>query len=1104
MSDASTAKVQRPPRRWWRRALRWMSVLIVLILLAAGSALWWVWHHQTEVVRHLLAQVPLPVEVHLERFDGNRERLLVTGITLKDKKTGREMLQVPKLTWTPVWKQLRHGQLGILEIDQPAIHLSQAELAPYLAPGPATSSAKPSSSFPLKLSRLTIRQARLQLEGDDQLPALSLRLDHESSDMDLTILTRPRVGAFRVEVRDVEVETSALKLPFVRAAGSFQGAEGLLHVTLMELGPATLEPSAVLLRKLDPWLHAPAAKDDAPPLIQRVVVDRAELQPSRIDSSGMTDWPKAEASLALQLGGIEWTHPDALKLGPQRMELRDLQLRPPTGSGSITIPSMTLAVSSYAYNAFKVSQVELQRPVIEWTADIEKWLMSLRTASSSPGAAVAGSTPTPAVTIEALKVDAATLHLTRTPTLPYEGRTQLSMRGQQLRLDDKGVHSSQPQIVEIMDTTLAEHPADREKPLDALLTAKRGELTLIPDDWFREQRLSRISIDTPRITLLPENTSFLNPAHAANSPVPASAAPAPPLWQKIQIDQLALNNGTVNYSTHLTHRVDVSTALDIRTETYKSVEGHPYQTVTMKNIRITAPELAAAPVTNVEELTATVQWPGLWKTERIESLRMRGGELDVNDVVKQLTGVNPSTNAAGAAPEGKKAAAIPQENGWRINRVAIADTYITLHRLTPGLPPVKFAVNYDVWDMPLQPKHLVGRLEPQKIELSHLSLRSPFDPLREVAIMNTIFIHFTLDGLLAGRIERVEVLNPTLMVGEDLFWYVDYYRKYAAGELPADEPAPRIVSSDDNFAFQAAASMEVAPPSGGGWTLEELAVTGGKLVIAPKGVPLPGIPRPFPFSFVTRLENGQFEAELEIPSDTYTWESLKLEFENLRGHVLFNLPHKQVSNNLTETFHVDKIRYQQLHIENCFLTVTYDAAGIYGQFGGEAYDGYVKGAFNIYNDTSFTWDGWITGTGVRTTEITRKLTPAYLLLDGRVDASVIAQGNTSEVYQTDISFTNTEPGKFSITTLNNAIESIPEDIEGYLQDITRIGIETVRDFDYEKAEAKARFYGREGRGYLRLSGPHGTRNIDVNVYDHRWKVNKKKPTSSTATLNASE
>jgi hypothetical protein len=57
-----------------------------------------------------------------------------------------------------------------------------------------------------------------------------------------------------------------------------------------------------------------------------------------------------------------------------------------------------------------------------------------------------------------------------------------------------------------------------------------------------------------------------------------------------------------------------------------------------------------------------------------------------------------------------------------------------------------------------------------------------------------------------------------------------------------------------------------------------------------------------------------------------------------------------------------------------------------------------------------------------------------------------------------------------------------------MQDLTRIGIETVRDFQYDKAEASARFYGREGRGKLHLTGPHGTRNIEVNVFDRRWKT----------------
>ena len=54
--------------------------------------------------------------------------------------------------------------------------------------------------------------------------------------------------------------------------------------------------------------------------------------------------------------------------------------------------------------------------------------------------------------------------------------------------------------------------------------------------------------------------------------------------------------------------------------------------------------------------------------------------------------------------------------------------------------------------------------------------------------------------------------------------------------------------------------------------------------------------------------------------------------------------------------------------------------------------------------------------------------------------------------------------------------------------IAKIGLETLRDFKYEHAEMKCRFYGREGNGVIRFSGPTGSRNFDIRVYDHRWRT----------------
>jgi hypothetical protein len=382
--------------------------------------------------------------------------------------------------------------------------------------------------------------------------------------------------------------------------------------------------------------------------------------------------------------------------------------------------------------------------------------------------------------------------------------------------------------------------------------------------------------------------------------------------------------------------------------------------------------------------------------------------------------------------------------------------------------------------MPLAPAELAGNFEEQRIELSHLAIHSPTNPLISVADLPTIFVNFTLDGLIKQSIAKIEIVSPSLFVGEDLFWYVDWCRKFAA-DMPSDIGPTLPV-----------------PPSPS-WKVEELQVSSGKLIIAPKGHPLPGIPRPFPFSFVSKLDSGKIEAELEIPSDNYEWADPPVRLNSLNGRVLFQVPIKGVNNNLTQVFQVESIHWKELHIEKADLSVTYDTNGIYGAFSGKAYEGYVNGAFDVYLDQNYTWDGWISGKGVRSTEITKKMCPEYFLLDGKVDLIVVAQGNQNEVYQCDVKFNNAAPGKFSIAALNDMLAALPDDLAGYEHDAIRIGMETLRDFDYDKVDANARFYGREGKAKLAITGPTGQRNFDVNIFDHRLKVDKPPPAAQVST-----
>jgi hypothetical protein len=127
------------------------------------------------------------------------------------------------------------------------------------------------------------------------------------------------------------------------------------------------------------------------------------------------------------------------------------------------------------------------------------------------------------------------------------------------------------------------------------------------------------------------------------------------------------------------------------------------------------------------------------------------------------------------------------------------------------------------------------------------------------------------------------------------------------------------------------------------------------------------------------------------------------------------------------------------------------------------------------------------------------LFPGYLLLEGAAEGKLIATGNKNELYQADGEFKNRSRGKFRIQALNDMISELPPVMKGDIADqIARIGLETLRDFEYDSIDGKARFYGREGRGHLRLTGPHGARKLDINVYDHRWKEEPRKTDTADA------
>lgn len=793
--------------------------------------------------------------------------------------------------------------------------------------------------------------------------------------------------------------------------------------------------------------------------------------------NGHFDLAWAKGFLPLLRGGVdlEWEGRDmvlsragVLAGGTHVLRLKNLLIQPQTESGVVKVEAVELQASQDANGRWEVKSGVMQKPEVAWTQDLEDMLMPAR--AEQPGTATTPAKPWKvAVGTVAMKEGSVTLAPTKRS--PLAGSFKWSGAFQQLEISKEGVRSAAPQKLELADVSLRWGRLEKEVKLAPFFEAKTIALEAVPDRLLDTWQVDSLVMNAPRVELKPENGPWFHKTPAEPAPTPVAAAKTkPPFWQRLQFGNVTLTDASYTMAMELTQRLEADAKFNLTTEGGK-------QHLRIAQARILTPEQADLPVITLEKVEAVALWPAMWQLHRLDSLKLGGGQVEAGNALMTVFG-----GGKGKVVEKKMEAAAAR---WMTGTLEVTTLGVTILDIAPGLPPVRFDVNLTAKETPLDLNGLAENVEPQRIVLTRLRIPSPHEPLRTVAEMDTIHVNYTLDGLLNRRIDRVQIIAPLLYVGEDLFWYVENYRKYMKGETPmADASAgpPR--------------PLKASAPS---WKVDTLAVNDGRLLLAPKGVPLAGFNRPFPFSFTSKLESGQLDATFDIPSDDYTLPQLKLEFRGMKGHVQFNLPMRDRNNNLTETFTVEQLRWKQLHLEKAHLSVTYDANGIYGQFGGQAYGGYVNGAFDVYLDEVYTWDGWVSGVNVALGPVTRALFPTYVVLEGGVACKVIATGNMHELYQGDVEFTNRTSGRFSIESLNKLIKELPPVLKGDVsQQIRRIGLETLRNFEYDAIDGQARFYGREGRGHLRFTGPLGSRNIDINVYDHRWKAEPRQSQTAEA------
>ncbi len=661
-----------------------------------------------------------------------------------------------------------------------------------------------------------------------------------------------------------------------------------------------------------------------------------------------------------------------------------------------------------------------------------------------------------------------------------------------------------------------------------LLSVQRADATARWSEFSVSNRIQSLTLRGPEINFTDETLgSWIDP------PKPSAERSGPIDRPVYKVANLLVTGGHLTVDSNFADQVIPKVVADFRVETIEGSEASPFTydftltDLTLKNHAVFLEQLGEGnpdensvnelpgrlvneeDVLQMEQLKLRATASGLQRKQEIESLEISGALLTVGDGLNAIAErttpqnsdsekseddrpvaeepSNPPTNpapldrsekpltpaetpdqAAASEPSAEVAAGNKLPT-WTIKKLEVVGSTIQFEALIPQIEGLKFDVNTVLNQVPLSPDGLLAQTEIQQVELSNIEIKDPYNSFITVAELPTIFIQFSLAGLVNQEIHQIDLINPSLYVGQGLFWWIDYQRNFRA----------------QNEGASIGLAQEGAVAEKPDWTIRQINATAGKIVIAPTGIPIGIVP--IPFNATTKLENGEIELTLKIPEEehVYSFPDYEVELSGLTGDVLFNVPVKDESNNLVQKFFLDQIKWKKYEAEDLYLVVTFDEEGIYGELGGYAYQGYVKAGFNFYLDNPGKWDAWISGTDLSTSPITQILAPDNFLMEGPISVDLISEGFRKKLGETTAEIQTTGPGWFDVTKLDAILDNFPEDWTGWQKSLADLSLIALKRFDYDKGSGSLYLLGRDGLFSLRFAGPYGIRELNLHLHDNR-------------------
>lgn len=267
----------------------------------------------------------------------------------------------------------------------------------------------------------------------------------------------------------------------------------------------------------------------------------------------------------------------------------------------------------------------------------------------------------------------------------------------------------------------------------------------------------------------------------------------------------------------------------------------------------------------------------------------------------------------------------------------------------------------------------------QELRSQSVMLSSGFGPMAPLGSVKTVILRFTWNGLAAGHVTGLELIEPVIFVGEDWF---DLIR-----DLQATDPTPSttLPPSTPPVDHPPAEATEAAVTKGDRAVgLDHLKIDGLKLALTSFGIV--DVMLPFTFDYaasnVVLDASGDFllESTLSVRRTNWQLPEYHLDVQGLQGELSFNLPPDGANDNVVPTFTASTLSWNDVRASEPWVSITImpataasaeqekastAVAAVDVKFGAQVGASYLQGwiGSNFSLEWRATADVWRTGKG---------------------------------------------------------------------------------------------------------------------------------------------